>query len=157
MQGKKNRKFRSILKQFELHLDFRAPYNVIVDGNFLNTAKKIDLDLEKKVYKIFKSKTTLCTTKCIKEELKKLGVVTSAAFNHAIKMKTLKCAHEFCVEPSLCILSHIGKRNQHNFVVATQDPRLQLDLGEVGRVGSPHAGAGPALRELQRPRLHEAQ
>jgi hypothetical protein len=27
----------------------------------------------------------------------------------------------------------------------------------VGRVGSRHAGAGPPLRELQRPRLHEAQ
>ena len=134
MQGKKNRKFRGILKQFELHFDFRPPYNILVDGNFLNNSKKIDLDLDKKIFKVFKSKTFFCTTKCIREELKKLGPLTSSAFNHSLKMKCLKCVHDFCVEPSLCILSHIGKKNQHNYVVATQDPKLQEDLGEIGRV-----------------------
>jgi U3 small nucleolar RNA-associated protein 23 len=150
MQGKKNKKFRSVAKQYELHFDFRAPYNVIVDGNFLNTAKKIDIELQKKLFKIFKGRVFLCTTKCIREELKKLGMATSAAFNASLDMRTLKCAHEFAVEPSMCILSHIGKTNQLNYVVATNDQKLQNDLGEIGRVSAgSHLGSRPKVHKFQ--------
>lgn len=134
MQGKKHSKFRNILKQFELHFDFRPPYQVIVDGNFLNAAQKIEVDLQRKLGKIFRARVELCTTKCIRDELKKLGMVCSAAFNHTLKLKCLRCAHDFISEPGLCIRSHIGKSNQFNFLVATQDPDLQRDMNDIGRV-----------------------
>lgn len=117
-----------------MHFDFRPPYQVIVDGNFLNNSHKIDIDLNKKLGKIFRARVELCTTKCIREELKKLGLVCSAAFNHSLKMKCLRCAHEFTCEPGMCIRSHIGKHNPSHFVVATQDAELQSDMAQVGRV-----------------------
>lgn len=138
MQGKKHSKFRNTLKQFELHFDFRPPYQIIVDGNFLACSHKIDVDLQKKLGKIFRARVDLCTTDCIRDELRKLGMVTSSAFKHSLKMKSLRCAHDFICEPAMCIRSHIGKSNQFNFLVATQDPDLQKDLSEVGRVGFVH-------------------
>ena len=134
MQGKKNKKFRSIIHQYELNFGFRQPFNVLIDGNFLNSAKKIDLDLDKKIHKIYKAKTILCTTRCVKEELRKLGMTCSAAFNHACSMKTLRCSHATIVEPSMCISSHVGKLNPGYLSVATQDEKLQQELLAVGKV-----------------------
>jgi len=100
----------------------------------LHVAHKIDLDLQRKIGKIFRSKVDLCTTKCIREELKKLGMTCSGAFNHSLKMKALRCAHDFACEPGLCIRSHVGKGNSSKFLVATQDGELQNDLNTIGRV-----------------------
>lgn len=126
------------MKQYELHFDFRPPYQIIVDGNFLACSHKIDVDLQRKLGKIFRARVELCTTKCIRDELKKMGMVCSSAFNHSLKNKCLHCAHDFICEPAMCIRSHIGKSNQFNFLVATQDQALQKDLQEVGRVNSIH-------------------
>lgn len=140
MQGKKHRKFRGIIKQFELHFDFRPPYQILVDGNFLNAAHKIDIDITKKLGKIVKARVDLVTTKCIRDELKKLGMVCSSAFNHTLKMRMLRCAHDFICEPGMCIRSHIGKKNPSNLMVATQDQELQTEMSALGKVREIHTG-----------------
>jgi U3 small nucleolar RNA-associated protein 23 len=133
MQGKKHRKFRSQLHQYELHFGLRPPYNVLVDGNFLALSRKIDLELDKKLAKVFRAKVFLCTTRCIKEELRRLGQVTAAAYSACQRFKFLKCNHDMIVEPSMCILSHVGKTNMGNLLVASQDNELLEDLGKNGR------------------------
>ena len=133
MQGKKHRKFRSQLHQYELHFGLKPPYNILADGNFLALSCKIDLELQKKLAKVFRSKIIMCTTRCIREELRRLGQVTAAAYSACQRYKLLRCNHDMIVEPSMCILSHIGKTNTNNLLVATQDDELLEDLGKNGR------------------------
>ena len=133
MQGKKHRKFRSQLQQYELHFGLRPPYNIIVDGNFLTLSKKIDLELEKKLAKMFRSKIIMCTTRCIKEELRRLGQVTATAYSSSLRYRLLKCNHDMVVEPSMCILSHVGKTNPNSYLVASQDNDLMEDLAINGK------------------------
>ena len=73
MKGKKNKKFRQHLEFYEMHFGFRAPYKLLIDGNFLVKSEKINLNLSKKMHNIFKKKFILSTTKCIKNELKLVG------------------------------------------------------------------------------------
>lgn len=136
MQGKRSKKFRGMMQAYEINFDFRPPYQVIVDGNFLAMSRKIELDLDKKLYRLFKERTVLFTTKCIKEELRKLGLEFASSYNQACGMKTLKCHHDFFVEPSLCIEKHVGSRNKGNYIVATQDDKLISSLYEIPRVST---------------------
>lgn len=133
MQGKKNRKFRSILQQYELNFGFRPPYNIILDGNFLHASAKIGLDLPGRLYKIFQNKMNICVTSCIQSELKSLGMQTQAALELSYKFTRLECKH-FTVEPSACILTHIGRDNEKRYIVGTCDPKLMEELQELPNV-----------------------
>lgn len=135
MKGKKNKRFRQNLEFYEMHFRFRAPYKLLIDGNFLAKCEKIGLDLNKKMYNIFKKKFILSTSKCIKHELNLLG----SDFDH-VKYRAeellycQRCFHDMNLEPSNCISKHVGSENKPQYIIATCDRKLIKHLETIPKV-----------------------
>ena len=134
MKGKKYKKFRNRLNYYELNFGFHAPYNILLDGNFIARAHKIGLNLHKKFYSIFKKKVYLKTTKCVQHELNLLGSKFSEVQDEARRIRRAHCHHDMILHPSLCLMKHIGSQNKNQYIVATCDKKLIKELDKIPKV-----------------------
>lgn len=134
MKGRKNKKFRQNLKFYEHNFDFRPPFKVIVDGNFLARCNKIDLNLQKKLHSIFKKKILISTTRCVSNELNLLGSSFSRVHEASKELYRQFCFHQMAIPPFECLLKHIGSNNKPQYIVATCDRKLIRELEKIPKV-----------------------
>lgn len=134
MKGRKNKKFRNTLKFYEHNFGFHAPYKVLVDGNFLARCNKIGLNLEKKLYTIFKKKMMISTTKCISNELHLLGSEFTEVHEASKELYRQFCYHQVALQPSDCILKHVGSNNKPHYIIATCDKKLIKILDKIPKI-----------------------
>lgn len=58
---------------YKINLGLFQPYNIIIDGNFIKVALSKGMNIYKYLSKLLVGKIKLYTTKCIINELEKLG------------------------------------------------------------------------------------
>ena len=66
MGGQQRHKdIRKRVKLFNIYFGFKEPHKIIIDGNFLNIATKINMNVYQKFQKMVQARIKLATTKCI--------------------------------------------------------------------------------------------
>ncbi|KAJ3000889.1 Small subunit processome component [Globomyces sp. JEL0801] len=128
MKLKRQKKTKRNMAIYNHSFGFRAPYQILLDGNFIQVARLTGKQLDQVLPQFLSNQVKLMTTYCVYAELKKLGpdVRPSAAF--AKKLEKRRCQHSPAVPASQCLKEIIGETNQFNYCIATQDLELRNQL-----------------------------
>ncbi|OOQ91658.1 rRNA processing protein [Penicillium brasilianum] len=141
MRAKRSKKYRKLMHQYELTFGFRAPYQVLLDSNFLQQVHNFKMDLIPALERTVQGNVKPLLTKC------SLAAITAA---QPINPKTGKpfrpyhlppptvlplrhCSHNPNSEPIDeidCLLSLLSpnaeaKKNKEHYILATADPAVK--------------------------------
>lgn len=73
-------------------------------------------------------------TRCIVEEIRKLGPDFGGALVIARRFESRRCGHDTPIPAADCLRSMVGETNPHSYLVATQDTKLRNDLRRIPAV-----------------------
>ncbi|KOM40191.1 hypothetical protein LR48_Vigan04g038900 [Vigna angularis] len=132
MKVKKQKRHRKTLTFYTACFAFRKPFKVLCDGTFVhhllvNRITPADIALGN----ILSATVKLYTTRCVLDELKRLGSSYSETLEVAHKLIVARCEHDKCVSADVCIKEVVGENNSEHFFVASQDTDLRKKLQEV--------------------------
>uniref|UniRef100_M1TD96 Maternal effect embryo arrest 21 n=1 Tax=Dimocarpus longan TaxID=128017 RepID=M1TD96_9ROSI len=132
MRVKKQKRHRKIVRFCTACFGFRQPYKVVLDGTFVHhlIANQVT-PADKALSTTLAASVKLFTTKCVIDELKRLGESHSEALHAAHELAIARCEHEKKKSADACIMDVIGEKNPEHFFVATQDVDLRKKLQEV--------------------------
>ena len=99
------------IQQLRTSFNFREPYQVIVDGNFLSACTTTKKDPYAAIHDILFGEIKLMTTYCVCVELRALGTDFVEIADEAKRMEKRRCTHTTPVSASECIKSIIGILN----------------------------------------------
>ncbi|CAN1156475.1 rRNA-processing protein UTP23 homolog [Linum perenne] len=132
MKVKKQKRHRRAVRFYTACFGFRQPYKVFCDGTFVhhlisNRIVPADIALSN----ILGGTVKLFTSRCVLEELKRLGPSYSQDIEAAQKLTTARCDHEGIKSAEACITDIVGENNPEHFFIATQDAELRNKFQEV--------------------------
>ncbi len=111
---------------FERAFGLRQPYQLIVDGDFLETTLKQKMMFRDLLPTVLGGPVKLFTTACVLQELRKNR--SEAMFN-AKRLEIRRCPHTGRHQPGVeCIKSIIGEGNEHHYGVCAQSDQLREAL-----------------------------
>ena len=135
MRVLRNKGHRKTLNYFGVVFGLRAPYRVLIDGNFLAVASRLQIEWLRLLPKLLQVPPHSCylhITECALAELEALGDGQRPAREEANKLSVMKCrrnhGHSLKTEPSECILQLVGAKNEGKWIVVTQDSELRSKL-----------------------------
>ncbi|KAK4285053.1 hypothetical protein QN277_001799 [Acacia crassicarpa] len=132
MKVKKQKKHRKIITFYTSCFGFRKPFKVLCDGNFIHHLLQNKITpADKSLANILNSDVLLFTTRCVVEELKRLGRSFAESLEAARQLKIARCEHEKCEHAAKCIMEVIGENNSLHFFVGSQDTELRRQLQQV--------------------------
>ncbi|PKI69079.1 hypothetical protein CRG98_010548 [Punica granatum] len=131
MKHAKQRRHRKVVTFYTACHGFRKPFKVLCDGTFLhNLAAHRVAPPDKAISNVLAAPVKLFTTRCVLDELKRLGKSHSKTLAAARDFAVARCDHEGKTKADTCILE-AGKENNHeHFFVVTQDADLRKKLQE---------------------------
>ena len=118
---------------YENTFDFRHPYKIIVDGEFMQRALDYKVYLPDTFSKLLDGTTKFYTTKCILEEIR--DKYPRCTFN-AKKYEVIRnCAYRHDGSDRVkCLMDMVSEMNKHRYMVATVDKELIESLEKQGCV-----------------------
>lgn len=138
MRLKRAKQYKRNMALYQNSFKFREPYQVIVDGNFLNVCKNMKLDPRESLHQVLMGEVKLMTTYCVCAELRSLGTDFVYVADLAKSLEKRRCTHTTQISAKECILSIIGNElinvimkgdeNKYNYCIATQDADLRESL-----------------------------
>ncbi|MFH4984303.1 hypothetical protein AB6A40_011012 [Gnathostoma spinigerum] len=132
MKLKRYKRAQKILSFYRYNYSYQPPYRVLLDGTFCMAALQNKISLSEQMPKYFCEEVTMCTTRCVLEELVKLGSKLYGAFVICKQFEVERCSHEPSLPASECLL-HIASRMKtcSKFFIATQDRALTDSLRKI--------------------------
>ena len=137
MKVKRFKKYKKYVNFYKVVYKFRAPFKVLIDGNFLHQATTSDFNLRDNLYKLLSDTPLLIMTKCVMRELELLSKTASVRPTLLQAKKVIKesCKHSGGILPAEeCIRNFVGKRNEAQVFVGTNDEELRNELRNLGTV-----------------------
>nr|XP_043634005.1 rRNA-processing protein UTP23 homolog [Erigeron canadensis] len=135
MRLKKQRRHRRSVRFYTTCYGFRPPFKVLCDGTFIHHLLINQITpADTAISNILAAPVKLFTTRCVREELKRLGKDFSNTFNVARDLETARCDHEKIKSGAACLRDVIGEKNSEHFFVATQDADLRKQFQELPAV-----------------------
>ncbi|KAL2636138.1 hypothetical protein R1flu_007617 [Riccia fluitans] len=132
MRVKKQKQVRRHVRFYKTCCGFREPFKVLCDGNFVHAALVARMGtLQESLTNFLGAATKSFVTRCVLQELRKLGDEFSGTFIAARRLNIAKCNHEPAVSAVECLEALIGKNNTEHFFVATQDADLRKKTRKV--------------------------
>jgi U3 small nucleolar RNA-associated protein 23 len=134
LRHKRNRK---TLEFFRLSFKVFPPYKVLLDGNFIAQAVKMQLgsSFERLLQQLLADKTFLHVTDCVLEELIALGEPAKHTLAAARTISVIRCRHKHGhkpgMDPAQCLAALVGPANASHYFVATQDAELRGSLRAI--------------------------
>ncbi|GMF29648.1 unnamed protein product [Phytophthora lilii] len=128
---------RKALRQFHFLCGIKAPYKVLLDGNFVAMCVQMKVDVRERVPKYLQVKPHECeffVPRAALDELRVLGEATKEAYELAKSFKVAEAydqeqtQQDAPVDVSKVIQSIIGEKNDGKFVVCTQEVELRKAL-----------------------------
>jgi len=117
-----------------MNFGFRPPYNVLLDGNFIQECVKVQFDVKEMLMKLLFDPVHIIFTRCAYEELKSLkSRLKPGTFEAAQSFKREMCTHND-LPASECIKRYVGDRNFRRAFVASQDVALRTELRQIPSV-----------------------
>ncbi|CAL1366166.1 unnamed protein product [Linum trigynum] len=132
MKVKKQKRHRRAVRFFTACFGFRQPYKVFCDGTFIHhlIANRV-VPADTAISTVLGGPVKLFTSRCVVEELKRLGPSFSESLEAAHKLMTARCDHEGKKSAEACLIDIVGENNPEHFFVATQDADLRKKFQEV--------------------------
>lgn len=167
MKTARIKQIRKLVKSLE-KVGYRAPFNILVDHDFLATYNKSRMDLGV-LEKFLNGKVRLFTTHC--EYKKYVEVVKDKKLVGNVRLK--KCSHKEEFRTKECLREAIGEANPHHYFLAVSSkykdlkeelkvPILFMRLGvlciEIGEVSAKEIekkAESTGLSEVEKKRLDE--
>ncbi|XP_031378682.1 rRNA-processing protein UTP23 homolog [Punica granatum] len=132
MKHTKQRRRRKAVTFYTACYGFRKPFKVLCDGTFVHNLVVHRVDpADRAISNILSAPVKLFTTRCVLEELKRLGRSHSEALATARSFAVARCDHEGKTKADSCILEVVKENNREHFFVATQDADLRRKLKEM--------------------------
>mmetsp|Transcript_16741 Transcript_16741/g.50023 ORF Transcript_16741/g.50023 Transcript_16741/m.50023 type:complete len:248 (+) Transcript_16741:225-968(+) len=132
MRQKKHKKVQRTITFLKVTHQFREPFKVVLDGNFINALLQSKTDALEAISKLLSAPVKLYTSRCVLRELHALGPDLKAAIKASRSLMVLHCGHEEHPEtPGTCLATVLGDDNPQHMFIATQDRALRSDLGRI--------------------------
>jgi len=132
LRHKQNRK---TMHHYRMMYGIAPPYRVLLDGNFIAVAAKMDQSVEDRVPALLGDRVFLHVTECAVRELAALGPKLAPALAAARRIAVIRCSHKHGhgadMDAGSCIRSLVGATNEGHWVVGTQDADLRDALRKI--------------------------
>ncbi|CAO3607948.1 unnamed protein product [Mucor hiemalis] len=132
MSPKSHQSNKKIIHAYSVGFGFRAPYQIILDGDFCKVALEKQIYIKDELPVLLGGTTRLVVTECILQDIKARGHDFTSAYILAKRFESRKCAHkEKPVSAYDCIRDLVGTENRQHFCVATQHPKLKDRMRKI--------------------------
>lgn len=138
MKRTRTKKSKRTINFYQKVFNFREPYQIILDAEFVQAALISKIFLKEQLKSILLGKVKLMTTPCILSYLKNKGDEYFGAYVASKQYEPRRCMHSDPLSPSQCIKSIIGDTNRVKCIVATQDQSLSNSLSLIPGVPTIH-------------------
>ncbi|RKP01147.1 hypothetical protein CXG81DRAFT_5391, partial [Caulochytrium protostelioides] len=136
MRSKREKSYKRALRLYNVAFKFRAPYQILLDGNFIHQAVKQKVRIQEALKDTVSAEVRPMVTSCVLNELQALGKPFVAAYTAAKCFEVRGCLHQRHPVPAArCIETTIGPVNTFHYCVASQDNELRKRMRDV--VGTP--------------------
>ncbi|CAI2168228.1 6875_t:CDS:2 [Funneliformis geosporum] len=126
MRPKRTKQYKRLMALYSASFGFREPYQILVDGDFVQTALRYKMDLYKQLCTVMLGNTKQMYTSCTLAEIKKLGKDEFGTVTALSNLERRGCIHRHNpVSSAECIASIIETDNPNNYCVATQNGSLR--------------------------------
>ncbi|KAF4384410.1 hypothetical protein CsatB_029110 [Cannabis sativa] len=152
MRIKKRKRQNRAVKFYTACCGFRKPFRVFCCGTFVHHLVDNHITpADQVISELLGSPVKLFTTRCIIEELKRLGPSYTEALEAARSLITARCPHEELKGGDACIADIIGKTNAEHFFLATTDYGLREKFREIPNTPIIYASRNAVLLESPSP------
>lgn len=135
MRIKRGRNYKRIVKFFRLHFDFQEPFNVLVDGNFIQEFVRARFEMKSMLSRVLGGIVHLVITDCVYKEIKELqDRLLPGTFEMASSYAREPCCHDEIIGAQDCLKRKIGKKNRKKYFIGTQDGELRRHLRHIPSV-----------------------
>lgn len=144
MRVNRSKFVRKYLRFFKIVYGINAPYNLMLDGNFIYAAIKVKLDIKERLEKLLQGETLrLFVLKSVLTELNAVGPKAADAFKWAKSFCTVidDDAYSAAGTPAERLVVWLGDQIKNNtssssssskyYFVASQDKDLRARLGDI--------------------------
>lgn len=132
MRVKKQKQNRKTVRFYKACFAFREPYKVLCDGTFIHHMLESRLGtVNEALSGLLGGHVKVFVTRCVIEELKKLGESFSGTVLATRRLTTARCNHESLKSATECLEAMVGADNPEHFFVATQDGGLRKKFRQV--------------------------
>ncbi|KAF2662817.1 hypothetical protein K491DRAFT_685975 [Lophiostoma macrostomum CBS 122681] len=135
MRGKRAKKYRKLMHQYEVNFGFREPYQVLLDSAILQEAAQKKIDLVGRLQGVLGGQVKPMVTQCDMRHLYDADPKDEEVILQAKKYERRRCNHHELEKPltsyeciSECVDPKDTATNKNRYVVATQDWRIRAHL-----------------------------
>lgn len=132
MKVKRYKRAKRLVAIYKHNFGLVQPYRVLIDGTFAMAALQSKINLREQMAKYLNAEVQLHVTRCVLNELEKLGPVVYGALHICKQFSVQSCPHQPVRTASECI-KHMGRRMKHEatYFIATQDASLTEALKQI--------------------------
>lgn len=132
MKVRRYKRAQHILSIFRYNFGFEPPFRVLLDGTFAMAALQNKINLREQMPKYLCEEVELCVTRCILDEVEKLGRDLYGALCICRQFQVEPCPHKPLRTASACI-QHMARRMKEKtkYFIATQDFSLTDALRKI--------------------------
>eukprot|EP00741_Cyanophora_paradoxa_P000385 tig00000404_g376.t1 len=134
MRVDRRKHIRKILQWYRISFGFEAPFNILVDGPFIQAALKGKIFLKEQLPKLCEDRAYPDILLCILQDIRKRGEAFGGAAVIAKNFTSIKCSHAAPVSGAECIASLIEDRAGEKYMVGSQEEEMQRRVRKVGGV-----------------------
>ncbi|KAF2271978.1 uncharacterized protein EI97DRAFT_407197 [Westerdykella ornata] len=138
MRGKRAKKYRKLMHQYEIQFSFREPYQVLLDSAILQETAQKKIDLVGRLKGVLGGEVKPMITQCDMRHLYNAKPKDEQLILQAKTYERRRCGHHELEEPlssleciSQCVDPKGSGTNKHRYVVATQDPKIRAALRKI--------------------------
>ncbi|KAF2482571.1 Fcf1-domain-containing protein, partial [Neohortaea acidophila] len=148
MRAKRAKQYRKLMKTYELSFNFREPYQVLLDAQFIRDAHRFKMHLGKMLENTLSGLIKPMITQCCIRHLYNIKPADDAeqkekeiCIEVAKAAERRRCGHHELEEPLSeveCLKSVVDPKgsgtNKNRYVVASQDRELRASMREIAGV-----------------------
>ncbi|KAF2750635.1 hypothetical protein M011DRAFT_436967 [Sporormia fimetaria CBS 119925] len=138
MRGKRAKKYRKLMHQYEINFNFRPPYQVLLDSDFLTDTANKKIDVLPRLQTVLGAEIKPMISTCCMRHLYTASPKNESLIEHAKTFERRRCGHHELETPlssTECLLSCVDPKdnqtNKNRYVICTQDPRLRAKMREI--------------------------
>ncbi|ORX91375.1 hypothetical protein K493DRAFT_165059, partial [Basidiobolus meristosporus CBS 931.73] len=131
MKAKRQKQYKKCMQVYQNTFGFREPYQVIVDGDFCQAALDSRINLKEQVPKTLLGQAKPMYTTCGLAELREKGEDFLGTVIAMKRFEKRRCPHKTPISSAECLSEIIGKDNQHNYCIATQNTQLRSSFRQI--------------------------
>ncbi|KAF9443707.1 hypothetical protein P691DRAFT_787626 [Macrolepiota fuliginosa MF-IS2] len=131
MRQKRAKAYRKLMHLYSQSFGFRQPYQALVDAETCKASISLKIDIVKQLGTVLQGEVKPMITQCCIHELYLEGKFQQPATDLAKTFERRKCNHKEAIPGDDCLLSVVGDKNKHRYVIVTQSQPLRAKLRTV--------------------------